>query len=294
MQQIVIYLALILAGLAFGSFAGATVWRLRARQLKADKTAHEPYDHKEYQQLKKLLGKNTLNDRSQCLHCGYSLRWYDLIPLISWLTLRGRCRSCKHPIGVFEPIIELGVTAFFVISYTFWPFGLATSFEVAHFILWLGAGVIMAILFAYDQRWYLLPDRYSLALAVVGVGIVATIAIPAAQPLTVVLTAFGSVAALAGLYGLLYVISRGRWVGFGDVKLGVGLGLILTDWQLALVALFMANFIGCLIVIPLLVTKKIKRDSRIPFGPLLILGVILAWFIGHPLLTWYLSGMGLY
>lgn len=294
MQQVIIYLALIVSGLAFGSFAGATVWRLRARQLKADKAAHEPYDHKEYSRLKKLLEKSTLNDRSQCLHCGYTLRWYDLIPLVSWLSLKGKCRNCKHSIGTFEPLIELAVAAFFVISYMFWPLGLATGFEIAHFILWLGAGVIMAVLFAYDQRWYLLPDRYSVALAIVGAAMVAMVAIPATQPLVVVVSALGAVAALGGLYGLLYVISRGRWVGFGDVKLGVGLGLLLADWQLALVALFMANFIGCLIVIPLLIGKKIKRDSRIPFGPLLILGAIIAWFIGRQLLAWYLGGMGLY
>ena len=99
---------------------------------------------------------------------------------------------------------------------------------------------------------------------------------------------------LAGLYAVLYGASRGRWVGFGDVKLGVGLGLLLISWELAFVALFLANFIGCLIVIPLMLAKKLKRTSRIPFGPLLIMGTILAWFVGTPLLAWYMGGLGLY
>lgn len=293
MDQFIIYLALVLFGACFGSFAGATVWRLRAQQLKADKEAKEPYDHKEYSRLKKLLGKKTLQDRSRCLECGYELKWYDLIPIVSWLSLKGRCRSCKHPIGWFELAMELGVAAFFVLSYVFWPGGITTGLEIAHFILWLAAGVIMAVLFAYDMKWFLLPDRYTIALAVVGLAIVGVSAAETQDIGGTILTAIGAVGVLGGLYAVLYAVSQGRWVGFGDVKLGVGLGLILVDWQLAGVALFLANFIGCLIVIPLLATKKLQRNSHIPFGPLLIAGAVLAWFIGWKILDLYLGTIGI-
>jgi len=293
MNEFIIYLALVLVGACLGSFAGATVWRLRAKQLQADKEAKEPYDHKEYTRLKKLLGKKTLQDRSRCLECGYELKWYDLIPIVSWLSLKGRCRACKHPIGRFELLMELGMVAFFVASYAFWPGGVQTGLEVAHFILWLIAGVIMAVLFAYDLKWFLLPDRYTLALAVVGVAIVGVSAAETQDIGMTLLTAIGSVGVLGGLYAVLYAVSQGRWVGFGDVKLGVGLGLILVDWQLAAVALFLANFIGCLIVIPLLATKKLKRNAHIPFGPLLISGAVLTWFIGWNVLEWYLSAIGI-
>lgn len=293
MNEFLIYLALVLFGACFGSFAGATVWRLRAQQLQTDKDAKEPYDHTEYRKLKKLLGKKRLQDRSRCLHCGYELRWYDLIPIVSWLTLRGRCRSCKHSIGRFELVMELGVAAFFVLSYAFWPGGIETGLQLAHFVLWLVAGVIMAVLFAYDLKWFLLPDRYSIALAVVGLAIVGVSAAETQDIGGTLLAAVGAVGALGGLYAVLYAVSQGRWVGFGDVKLGVGLGLILVDWQLAAVALFLANFIGCLIVIPLLALKKLKRNAHIPFGPLLIAGAVLAWFIGWPVLEWYLGTLGL-
>jgi leader peptidase (prepilin peptidase)/N-methyltransferase len=291
MIDTIIYIALVLFGATFGSFAAASVWRLRARQLVADKAAGEDYDKKEYKRLHKLIA-SPLKDHSQCLHCSYVLRWYDLIPIVSWLTLRGKCRNCRKPIGWFEFLMEIGVAAFFVLSYALWPGGVQASLEITHFILWLAAGVVMSMLFAYDAKWFLLPDRLNVALAVIGVAIVGVIAAQNGDIGGTILSAIGGVAILSGLYAFLFFVSKGRWVGFGDVKLGVGLALILGQWQLAITALFLANFIGCLIVIPLLAAKKLERSSHVPFGPLLIAGTITAWFVGWPLLNWYLSGLG--
>lgn len=293
MDQFIVYAALVLVGAIFGSFAGATVWRLRAGQLAFDKKHKEPYDRAEYARLKKLTGKKSLEDRSQCLHCGYQLKWYDLVPIMSWLLLKGKCRNCKHAIGWFELAMEVGMVAFFVFSYILWPGGVTTGLAVAHFVLWLAAGVIMAMLLAYDAKWFLLPDRLTIALAVVGLAIVGVTLASSTDVLATLLSAAGAVAALAGLYGLLYVASKGQWVGLGDVKLGVGLGLLLLNWQVAIIALFLANFIGCLVVIPLLATKKIKRNAHIPFGPLLIVGAVVAWFFGWYILNFYLGTFGI-
>jgi len=292
MEQFIVYLALILVGACLGSFAGATVWRLRAKQLQSDKDNKEPYDHTEYTRLKKLTGKSFLNDRSRCLHCGYELKWYDLIPLVSWLSLKGKCRSCQHPIGTFEPLIELGMIAYFVLSYAFWPGGVETGLQIAHFILWLAAGVAMAILFVYDLKWFLLPDSVVIALGIIGLAIVGVSAAETQDIIGTIATALGGVAVLGGLYAVLFIVSKGKWVGFGDVKLGAVLALVLVDWQLAAVALFLANLIGCLIVIPPLMSKKISRTSRVPFGPMLISGVVLTWFIGWGILDWYLFTLG--
>lgn len=293
MNEFIVYLALVLIGACLGSFAGATVWRLRARQLAADKKNKEPYDHKEYTRLKKLNGKKLLQDRSRCLECGYELKWYDLIPIVSWLALKGKCRSCKHFIGWFELLMELGVMAFFVLSYAFWPGGVHAGLEITHFVLWLAAGVAMAILFAYDLKWFLLPDSAVIALGVIGLAIVGVSAAETKDVAATLLTAVGAVGVLGGLYAVLFAVSKGRWVGFGDVKLGAALGLVLVDWQLSAVALFFANFIGCLIVIPLLASKKLQRNSHIPFGPLLIAGAVLTWFIGWHVLDWYLGSIGI-
>lgn len=293
MNQFLVYLALVLIGACMGSFAGATVWRLRAKQLAYDKAHKEPYDHKEYRRLKKLLGKKTTEDRSQCLECGHPLKWYDLVPIVSWLALGGKCRNCHHQIGWFEPLIEVGLVAFFVLSYAFWPGGVQSGLEIAHFVLWLMAGVAMAILFAYDAKWYLLPDSVVITLGIIGLGIVGVTAVETQNIGGTLLNAVGAVGVLGGLYGVLFAVSGGRWVGFGDVKLGTALGLILASWQLSAAALFLANFIGCLVVIPLLVAKKLKPGSHIPFGPLLIVGTVLAWFIGGPVLNWYLGIIGM-
>ena len=99
----------------------------------------------------------------------------------------------------------------------------------------------------------------------------------------------GSVAILGGLYAVLWAISQGRWIGEGDIYLGIGLGLLLADWRLAFVALFAANLVGTIMILPNLVSRKLERGSRVPFGPLLIIGFLVAWFLGGPLIEWYLG-----
>lgn len=291
MEQIWIYVGLVLFGLCLGSFAGASVWRLRARQLEEDKAEGEKVDAKEYKQLKQLHSINKLKDRSRCLHCGHELAWYDLLPLVSWLSLRGKCRYCRTPIGRFEPLIELGVAAFFVLSYVLWSHDLSTTLAVAQFILWLAAGVGLAILFAYDLKWFLLPNR--VMFSVIGISAVsAVVALLQAQDIFASLVSILiGIFILSGLYLLIYIISKGQWIGFGDIKLGLALALLLADWRLALLALFAANLIGCLIVIPGMLAGKITRTTRIPFGPLLILGMVVAAFAGDYIIGMYFSSL---
>lgn len=291
MEHVFIYGALFVFGAVFGSFAAASVWRLRALQLREDKNNKEPYDKKEYHRLKKLTGRKLSRDRSCCLECGYELQWYDLIPLVSWLSLKGECRKCHKKIGIMEPLAEVSMALFFALSFALWPGGVSGMLGAIHFILWLAAGVAMAILFMYDMRWYLIPDSVVLTLGALGVAITAVTALEAKDIMTTLLSVVGAMAALGGLYGVLYYVSKGRWVGFGDVKLGFALALLLVDWRLALVALFLANLVGCIVVIPGLATKKLKRTSHVPFGPMLISGAILAWFFGWPILQWYLGLM---
>jgi prepilin signal peptidase PulO-like enzyme (type II secretory pathway) len=277
-----IIVALVLFGLILGSFAGASVWRLRARQLQIDKREKEPYDKAEYARLKPLMSRSTRTDRSMCLECEYALKWYDLIPLVSWIALKGKCRSCRRPIGFFEPLMELGVTLVFILSFVFWPVSLETPLAIAQFTVWLTAVVGLAILVAYDAKWFLLPDKVTFAVAGLALVWLVLRVIEQGEVWGPLLSTIGAVGVLSGLYLLIYLISKGRWVGFGDVKLGLALGLIIGDWALALLALFLANLIGTLIVLPLLATGKLKRDSRVPFGPFLIAGTSISLFFG-----WY-------
>lgn len=289
MEEIFICSILAVFGLMLGSFAAASVWRLRAHQLVEDKAAGEPVDKKEYKKLVPLTKATVRTDRSRCLHCEHPLAWYDLLPLVSWVSLRGRCRYCQVSIGRFEPLMELGVAAFFVLSYILWPGSATDGLAIFQFTLWLAAGVILAILFAYDSKWFLLPDRLIFPLIAIG-AVFAVIEIVNASDLTMAVASIvGSVAILSGLYLALWLVSKGQWIGFGDVKLGLGLGLLLADWKLAFITLFAANLLGCIVVIPGMLMKKITRTTRIPFGPFLIIGAVLAMLCGPWLQAIYMD-----
>jgi prepilin signal peptidase PulO-like enzyme (type II secretory pathway) len=151
------------------------------------------------------------------------------------------------------------------------------------------AGVCLAILFAYDAKWFLLPDRITLVFVILGLLYAGSFLVASKTPLDLLVSIAGSLVILSGLYLLLYIISRGRWIGFGDIKLGVGLALFVVDWRLAFIALFLANLYGTLLVLPGLISGKLKRSTHVPFGPLLILGMITAVLVGNNILNWYMS-----
>lgn len=289
MDTLLILGVLTVFGLGFGSFAGATVWRLRARQLLEDKEAGEKISKSEFQKLQPLTKVTFSSDRSQCLHCHHQLAWYDLVPLVSWVSTGGKCRYCNKKIGWFEPAIELGVALIFVVSYVCWPQPLDSFLGVLQFGLWLIGCVGLAVLFAYDLRWFLLPNIVMFPLIAVAAMYAIISIIQAPDTVSAVFSLVVSIAILSGLYLLLWVTSKGKWIGFGDVKLGLVLALFLGDWRLAFVALFVANFIGCLLVIPGLVTGRLSRSTRVPFGPLLIVGGVVAMLAGQPIIDWYVS-----
>ena len=291
MEFILICVALAWIGTILGSFGAASVWRLRAYQLKADKKAGEKIDKKEYTQLRPLTEVSTKTDRSRCLHCGHNLAWFDLLPIISWLQLRGKCRYCHKKIGSFELLMELGVAAFFVVSFVYWPHALSSWIEIAQFLLWLIGGFGLSVLLAYDAKWFLLPNKVVFPL----IGIAAASAVlTLLNSSDVVVTLYGiatSCLILSGVYYLLYVVSKGEWIGFGDIKLGLVLALLLADWRLAFLTLFLANVIGCLVVIPGMLSKKLTRKSHVPFGPMLIVAWAVAGLFGERLIDWYMQAV---
>ena len=289
MNEGLIYLVLLVGGLTLGSFAGAMVWRLRARQLRLDIAVGEKITATEKREVAKIKQRSALRDRSVCLHCGHELHWYDLIPIFSWVSLAGRCRYCRQRIGWFEPLMELGVAAFFILSYAFWPGALTAPLEIARFGIWLIAGVGMAILFAYDARWFLLPNRVVFPLIGLGFANALLVIIGDGFAWATILSILCACAVLSGLYYVIYVFSGQRWVGFGDVKLGLALALLLADWRLAVVALFLANLIGTLLLLPLLLLHKVKRQAHVPFGPLLITGWAIAGLFGADIIRFYVA-----
>lgn len=289
MEQIIITVGLFLLGLVLGSFAGASVWRLRARQLVEDKASGEKVSKKELAMLEPLTKETLSSDRSRCLHCGHRLKWFDLIPLVSWASTGGKCRYCGKKIGWFEPLMEVGMAVLFAGSYVFWPQPLMMIPEMAYFILWLIASFGLVVLFAYDLKWFILPNRVVFPLFVVATAAAAFVVLGSLDRVSTLINIAISAVILSGLYLVLWLVSKGQWIGFGDVKLGLVLALLLSNWELAFIALFAANLIGCLIVIPAMAMKKITRKTRVPFGPLLIAGTIIAMWWGPAILSWYFA-----
>jgi prepilin signal peptidase PulO-like enzyme (type II secretory pathway) len=314
MESLTITTFLALLGLCMGSFAGATVWRLRGRELLADEADYDRLVMETKQGVRlsnestELLAEleNCRSERMRELvrlrpivrpvhedhsRCHHQLAWYDLLPLISWMSTRGRCRYCKKTIGWFEPLMEAGTAAIFVASTILWPVSLTSVTSVGIFGLWLISVVMLVILFAYDFKWFLLPDSIMVPLIIVALLIALIRAVTDAHIINSLFDLAAAIVILSGIYWVLWKISRGVWVGYGDIKLGLALALLLGNWQLAFVALFSANLIGCLLVLPGMAMGKITRLTRVPFGPLLITGGLVALLSGQMIINWYMQIM---
>lgn len=294
MIEILTACGLFVFGAALGSFAAASVWRLRAAQLAADTLRGEVVDKADALEVKTLMSseRTVVNDRSVCLHCKRQLKWYDMLPVLSWLALRGRCRTCKQPIGKMEIGAELMLGLGFLVSYLVWPYEF-TAQGIVYLVLWLIVLTLLAVHWMYDARWFLLLDKITVALLLVAVLYWAlTLAeIPNDLLLGAILATVSVVAVLPGFYGLLYVLSRGTWIGFGDVKLLVPFAFMLPSWEYGVLLVFLANLIGCLVLLPLMVTKRVGRMTRVPFGPFLILAFVITFLFGRNILEFYLGSI---
>lgn len=271
--------ALVLGGLAFGSFVNALVWRLhmQAGGLKKSKRS------------KASAGRYSITKgRSMCVHCKHELAAKDLIPVISWLFLRGKCRYCSKPISWQYPVVELATSLLFVASYLFWPNSL-TGLEVVHFGLWLIVLTGLVALAVYDLKWMLLPNKIIFPLyGVVAIDVLVR-CVHADNILTALSQAVAAVVIGGGLFYVLFQYSKGSWIGGGDVKLGFLIGGIVYLPVQAMLVLFVASLLGTFYTVPLLLLKKASRSSRIPFGPFLIVGTIVVVLFGVRLSEWYLE-----
>ena len=276
-----VILALIIFGLVFGSFVNALVWRLHKQQL-ASKTKKSKFSSKNL---------SIINGRSMCVDCGHELAIKDLIPVISWLQLRGKCRYCHKPISPQYPIVELSTVALFVASYLTWPYFQGDTLEIAEavdFGSWLLVLVGFMALVVYDLRWMLLPNKIVFPLMFIAVANVLFQSVVSFSFEPIILSFWGLLVG-GGLFYVLFQISAGRWIGGGDVKLGFLLGIIVGGPALALLMLFLASLIGSLYSVPQLIFGKFSPKSRIAFGPFLITGAIITKLFGQTLIDWYTS-----
>jgi prepilin signal peptidase PulO-like enzyme (type II secretory pathway) len=256
-----IILVLVLLGLCLGSFTNALVWRMHERKTRS-----------------------ILTGRSVCPNCHHQLGFWDLIPVFSWLALKGKCRYCHKPYDD-TPFAELLVPLIFVLSYLYWPYGWQLA-GTLQFGLWLATVVGFVALTVYDMRWQLLPNKlvYPVGFLAIGQLVIMTWA---AHSLIPVAGAAIGVLFLGGLFYALFQISGGRWIGGGDVRLGTVIGILVGGPANAILVLFIASVLGTITASPSLLKRKSRLNRRIAFGPFLIAAAVIVYLFGTSLVAWY-------
>lgn len=225
----------------------------------------------------------SLRGHSHCLSCATSLRWFELFPLVSYLALRGRCRTCGCAIPVRYLFVELMTGALFA-----GVLGVTTS--LIEVLFWWVVMSILVVIIVYDIRHYIIPDRLTLMLVLLG-GCLLGYRYYSGASLTDLSIEVASSLAGAGFFFLLWLVSGGRWLGFGDVKLAFPLG-IFAGATLVFSMIVFSFWIGAIVSVALVglarlqggkvrlrfLPRKLTIKSVVPFAPFMIAGCLLVFF----------------
>jgi leader peptidase (prepilin peptidase) / N-methyltransferase len=226
------------------------------------------------------LDRSVVWPASACPHCNRLLSWYENIPVVSWIVLRGRCRTCAAPIAVRYPIIEALTAAMFALVWWYYGPGVLLASRLVF-------GCLLIVLFAIDLEHHLLPNAITLPGVVVGV-VFSFFTEPGwMASLIGVLVGGGVLFAIAELY---YRVRHEEGLGMGDVKMLAMVGAFL-GWKLVLLTLMLASLSGSVIGLLLIVSGRGDMKYALPFGTFLALGAAAAATVGPSLLHWYLGLM---
>jgi len=292
-----VYIVLFAFGLAVGSFLNVVSLRYRP-----DRGVFE---------------FSRINGRSHCSHCKRTLRWYELVPLLSYVVLLGRCRTCRARLSLQYPIVEflggaaaLAIPLFFARFFSvgaLFPFRAELTGLYLFSFLWVVVLLIFILISVIDFRHYVIPNELNVFIGVLGVGAVLVKLFLSGSWLlpfshyfvgsyAILLSPFGGVLAnhaagfaVGGLFFWLIVfVTRGRAMGMGDVKLAAALGLLMGLPDILLVIFFAFLFGGVAGVFTILLGKKTMK-SMIPFGPFIVLGALITLFFGQRAIAWYFT-----
>lgn len=264
--MILIIFCAVLLGLIVGSFLNVVVWRT-------------------------VTGDSFVGGRSKCTSCGHPLGWRDLVPIVSYILLRGRCRYCKEPIPSRYPAVECATAVLFAL-------GVAHGISVGEAAIIVRDIVFLSfliVLFVIDLFWMVIPDRISIVAWFAAFALQMVIYRESffcgGNPLlcigghTWVIFLFAS-AVGGGFFYLQYVLSKKTWVGGGDIRLGAVMGMML-GWPQVLIGLFIAYLLGSAVAVPLLILGKKGMKSAVPFGPFLVTSTVLMLLYGTPIMSWF-------
>lgn len=237
------------------------------------------------------LQRSIVSPPSACRECGTRIKGYENIPVLSWLFLRGKCRTCKSAIPMRYLIVELGTGVFFgVVAWKFLPPSGSAPFLLMAFLYLAAVSVALALI---DLETQTLPDVIVLPSYFIGALLLGAAAI-AGGDYGAMLRAAISAAALWLLYLALAFTYPGG-MGFGDVKLAGLLGLFLgyLGWDVLVTGAFAAFALGGVFSLALLISRKANRKSGIPFGPWMLVGAWVGVLFGESIAQGYLSLFGL-
>ena len=260
-MQILIFLL----GLAIGSFLNVCIYRIP----RSDMSIYSPR-------------------RSFCPACNQTIKFYDNIPLLSYLFLRGKCRHCKAKISVLYPIVELVTAGLFLVMY--FQFGMTLEFLHALFFV-----SILIPIFVIDAQHLIIPNAISLTGLILGLGIVCAIAYQGKDIDYLKMRLIGFVAGGLVLWIIAFIgsaIMRKKAMGGGDVKLMAIIGLFLGAWPALPLVIALSAFTGAVIGTLLIATGRKSRESPIPYGPFIAVAAVVVLLGGDPLWEKYLQLAG--
>ncbi len=253
--MIAVYILAGILGLCIGSFLNVVIYRLPNNMSLATPSSH-------------------------CTNCGYSLKWFDNIPVFSYLFLGGKCRKCKAKISPRYMIVEIVSCVFYLLSVlVFWETSIVYSIISA-----LTSSVLICVFFIDLEHMYI-PDRFQII--ILAFGLVAMF-FDTYTVLTdhIIGCVVGGGVFLLLYYGAIWLIKK-EGLGFGDVKLAFVVGLLL-GWQKFLLAIFIASLSACLLLIPKRLFSK-NSEKEYPFAPFITFGVFVAMLFGAFIIDWYIG-----
>ena len=280
-MQIGFLFIMFIIGACMGSFLCCQARRLHIRESESSRS-----NKTKSSKSGKASKPTRLPSRSICLHCKKQLKWYDNLPIISWLILKGKCRNCRKRIGIAELLSEISLAIAFVLIGSTINISTATPLEWVVVVLLLLFTLVLGFLAIYDGLYGELPN-FALIISIV----LAIVLLVSKIYLNLSSTPFSmgiigdlalSIAILGGLYLVLCLISKGKWVGDGDWILAASIAIALASPWLALLTLFLANFIACIIMYPLI---RKNRKHKIHLGPFLVIAFVIVYAFPTPLMN---------
>jgi len=225
---------------------------------------------------------------SHCPHCNTPIRWYDNIPILSYLALRARCRSCKAPISPRYPLVELANALFYLAVF------LRTGPTIGFVLIAASVSLLIALVYI-DADIQILPDVIDLPGIAIGIA-AGFLALGALYPdLTLASSWIDSVAGAATGAGIIVVISAVYWLlrkiegmGQGDIKMMAMIGALL-GWRAVPAVLFLASISGAIVAVPIAIRSDRGLQLALPFGVFLGFATLVVLFFGPTLSAWYLA-----